>query len=121
MNFGLDDNGDLALSQNNLTMISGKPEIMQIIKLNLQSVAGEWFLDETLGLPWFDQILEVQNSDTNLDTIFLDSIRTSDGVLSVLRFETELDRGLRVLRIAFAVVTADGILEFDDSITPGGL
>lgn len=121
MNFALDGDGDLAMTANNITLIDGKSEIQQIIKCNLQAVAGEWFLDGTLGLPWFEQILEKQNSDTNIDNIFLEAIRTSAGVISVTRFVSSLDRSTRTLSIDFSVLTVDGIIDFNDQISAGGL
>ena len=119
MNFGLNADGDLDLVANNLTLISGKDEIAQILKMNLQAVTGEWFLDTSLGLPWFDQILEKQNSAANIDAIFTDAIRRSEGVISVLTFRSSIDRALRTLRVEFSVATSAGVLTFNDEISPG--
>ncbi len=120
MNFGLNADGDLNIVNNNWFLITGKDEIMQIVRANLEAVAGEWFLDLSLGLPWFDQILEKQNSGTNLDVIFIDALKTSEGVISVINFRSSLDRVARSLFIETSFATLDGILEFSGSIAPGG-
>ncbi|HEX3045399.1 MAG TPA: hypothetical protein VHY08_11640 [Bacillota bacterium] len=39
---------------NNLVMVDGTAELAQRLGLAIRIRAGEWFLDRTLGIPWFE-------------------------------------------------------------------
>ena len=49
----LDANGDLAL-------VDDGEEVAQHVKQRLDFFQGEWFLDQSLGLPWFQEILNAR-------------------------------------------------------------
>jgi len=54
--FLLDQNGDLDISGNHLTLTDGIEAIRQHLKVKFQIFLGEWFLDESVGVPYFQQI-----------------------------------------------------------------
>lgn len=116
-----DATGDIDIQANNWVMVQGTEEISQIIKQNLQTVLGEWFLDSSLGLPWFTEIFEKGQSQKNIDTIFIDEIGACPGVISLVNYSSQLtDKANRVLSIEFQAYTVEGILDFTSIITPTG-
>ena len=119
MNIYIDDTGDFerSVATNNLRMVDGRDEIKQIIKRNLQTFLGEWFLDTSVGVPWFQEIFTKRQSAQNADAILIDTIVASKGVISLLRWESSLDKSTRELSITFRCLTVAGILDFNDTIT----
>lgn len=116
-----DATGDIDIQQNNWVMVQGTEEISQIIKQNLQTVLGEWFLDSSLGLPWFTEIFEKGQSQKNIDTIFIDEIGAAPGVISLVNYSSQLtNKANRLLSIEFQAYTVEGILDFTSIITPTG-
>lgn len=121
MNILIDDaTGDISIDANNWVMVDGLDEIQQIMKQNLQTVGGEWFLDTSLGLPWFTEILEKNNSQKNIDAIFIDEIAATPGFISLVKYESSLDPVTRALSVSFEAYTVEGILDFIGIITPTG-
>lgn len=55
LSFKLSPEGDLVFDElNNLVMIEGTEELAQRLSLAIRTRAGEWFLDTSLGIPWFE-------------------------------------------------------------------
>lgn len=53
----LDGNDDLDLSTGDLQLLTGVDEVRQRVELKLRFFKGEWFLDRSFGVPWFQDIL----------------------------------------------------------------
>lgn len=119
MNFLLDDTGDLAFEDNNWVMATGTEEIRQIVMCNLNSIAGEWFLNTTQGLPYFTQIFEKQSDGQVVNDIFQNAVANSEGILEVISLDaTIVDRQNRILLVEFEARTIAGILVFSEQINP---
>jgi hypothetical protein len=55
LSFKLSPEGDLVFDElNNLVMVDGTEELAQRLNLAIRTRAGEWFLDTSLGIPWFE-------------------------------------------------------------------
>jgi hypothetical protein len=121
VNLYINDDGDIELdtTTNNLRMVSGDDEILQIVLRNLETFLGEWFLDSTLGVPWFQSILIKNPSIETIDAAVIDVIGRSKGVLSIQRYESELDTATRELSISFSIQTVSGIIDFSKDIKLG--
>jgi hypothetical protein len=111
MDFQLDDDGDLYLDDTGtIPLVTGKTAIVQHLKIRLRSVKGEWFLDETDGVPYFEEILGQKIPDlARIRRIFERVITGTPGVESLDRMELTLDREERQLRVHdVEVSTTDG-------------
>ena len=79
----------------------------QRLKVSLLTYQGEWFLDEDLGVPYYQEILGRPRSKQVIDTIFQKTILDDPDVISLLEFESELDSE-RLYTMRFKVnVTGD--------------
>jgi len=81
-------------------------EVQQSIITRFFFFQGEWFLDPTAGVPWYQSILGVKNSDANVSAILQRVITTTPGVQSLLSFS--LNRSGRTISPKFACQLADG-------------
>ena len=62
----IDDNNDTFLdASGNVAIVDDAESLRQRLLERLQFFLGEWFLDETLGVPYFQQILQ-SNVDINI-------------------------------------------------------
>lgn len=102
---------DLLVVNGDLYLVADMEAIKQEIHIRLQFIAGEWFLDTTAGLPYFDNILVKSPNLAAIRTIFMDEILASAGVKSVLKLDLDFDRKLRTLTVSFTVNTDLGLLE----------
>lgn len=97
-------------SDGDLSIIGGVPSIVQDIRQTVLQFFGEWFLDETVGVPWFDNILVKNPNLPAIRAIFREAISDVAGVLDVVRVDVNLDKSSRVASITFTVTTDVGEL-----------
>lgn len=109
-NFLLTKTGEFDFTGGQLQMSRGAVAIAQSLSLRLQAVLLEWFLDTSIGIPMFEEILGVKNPDlVAIRAIYLETIQATPGVTSLLSFSMTLS-STRNLSINFAVGTDFGQL-----------
>jgi hypothetical protein len=101
---------DLVVDENtyNLRVTEGDEYLSQKIQNTLQFFFAEWFLDRSLGIPYFEDILK-KNPDLKLvKNLLLNAVAGVSGVDKVLSFETDFDRGAREYTVDFEVLSSSG-------------
>lgn len=122
MNLLIDQNptsptyGDLVLTNGNLTLVSGTQEILQSIFSTLRTFLGEWFLDNTIGVDYFGQILTKNPDQGLIDSILLAAIQDVPGVQSVTQFSSSVDFVNRVLSVSFQAQTTQGTVNYNGTV-----
>lgn len=111
--------GDLAFTNNSLVIETGiLAETKQRLKAKFGTFLGEWFNDETLGLPYYQDIL-VKNPDLNrIKSIYREIVLDDEQVDSLVEpVEALLNTVTRELTVTFAAKLNDGTyLEFAEAI-----
>jgi len=109
---------DLSVQNNDLVVNSGLTAIQQDIIQRLSFFAGEWFLDNTQGLPWFQQILVKNPNQSDVDTIFRNAILTTPGVTGLTQYSFVPNFLARVLNVSFIASTTQGTVNYSGAIPP---
>lgn len=101
----LDDDGDLLLTDGDLTQNSGVTAIKQDIQARLQFWLGEWFLDQSIGL--LDrELFFVKNPDfLAIQGAIRREIQNTPGVDEVTRCEVTYDATTRTLSVDWRATT----------------
>lgn len=105
-------NGDLAL-------VSDINAIAQEIGIALRLFLGEWFLDETEGTPWFQQILGKHRKPESLVGLFAARVESCAGVNSVTSITLDYNGATRTLTVAYVCDTDLGQLTGAVPLRPG--
>lgn len=94
---------DLRLTpQGQLELVSDTEEIAQFLAQRLRTFFGEWFLDNTIGVPYFEEIFTKQQNVDAIEAIFIDEILSTPGVVQLFSFELDIpDLSKRQLEISF--------------------
>lgn len=106
-----DTNNDLAIEGNKfvLTEHNSDGEISQRIQQRLKFFYGEWFLDQTEGVPWFQAIFQKGTPPDIIEGILKDRIISTEGVETLNRFEPlDYTPATRQLKVVFDVTTING-------------
>lgn len=91
---------DLELANNkDAILVDGIQRIGQQVKVTLLTFLGEWFLDETWGVPYLEKILIKSPSRAEIENIIRAKVRDVPGVMAVPRVEVEIDAATRQGRI----------------------
>ncbi len=111
---------DLALSRDHdldvgllgeLSFIDGAERISQQVKVTLLAFLGEWFLDTSFGVPYFESILVKSPDRASIEAVLRARIRAVPGVDRVRRLDLDIEPELRILRVTFEADTAAGRIE----------
>jgi len=66
LNLKVSVSGELVLEAGSAALVSGRTSestreaIAQAARCRLRTFLGEWFLDSSIGVPWFEQVLGVK-------------------------------------------------------------
>ncbi len=117
MNLSISDSsGDLVVDKGQLVLVEEREELEQHLAQRLRTFLGEWFLDTTIGIPYFDDILVKQPNVNVVDTLFIDEILGTPGIIRLLEFNSDLTSDTRQLSIDFIAESVDGIIDFSGEV-----
>ena len=117
MELKLSADNDLMFEDGDIVFIPGYSEmIAQNIKVNLQIIKGEWFLDAGLGIPYFE-IFGFSVSTQTLKHIFSEAVEEVKGVKKVEEIDVSFDSKNRTVQVGFSVLLDDGSrIKNDDTL-----
>ena len=108
--------GDVKITDGDLTITNERDSIVLRISQKLQFFFAEWFLDKTLGIPYFERIL-VRNPDPALvDSILKQVVLSVDGITRINQWIIEVDRTSREMRLTFRADSIYGEIDFSDNL-----
>ena len=113
MNIFLDDNNDIVMVDGGLSLVTGLEEIRQLVGQVLRSFQANWFLNLDLGMPYFQTILKKSTTPAQLESIYLDAITRTQGILDVESFRLDFDKATRTVNVIFTAQTSDGVINFN--------
>lgn len=108
---------DLLLNSdtNDLVFVNGQCPVTQLLtaivaqrlKITLYTFLGEWFLDTTIGVPYFQQIFGKIRTKATIDLIFQRIISNDPDVIEILSFDSSLTSESRGYSMTFQVRVSD--------------
>jgi len=113
-----DEFGDILVTNNKLTFVTGSAEVVQLLRQRLRTFLGEWFLDTTIGVPYFEEIFKKNPNPVSIDAAFKNVILNTPGLLELSEFELDVDAATRTLTVTLRAVVTDGIIDFSEVLTP---
>jgi len=104
-----DGDADITNNQLSLTQHNSDEEISYRLVQRLKFFFGEWFLDNSEGVPWIQIIFEKSTSPDIIEGILKDTIIGTEGVKTLDRWEPlQFDRATRDVQVVFDVTTING-------------
>lgn len=108
---------DLYIQDYDLFLIDGLSLMQQRIKQSLWFFLGEWYLDITDGVPYFQSILVKAPDQVTVEGIIKQAILETPDVLELTRFEIEYENAIRKLFISFDCKTSAGGVSISENIS----
>lgn len=97
-------NGATLITDNQKTTVS------QRLKVKLQTFLGEYFINTSTGVPYYQRIFGKIKSKASVDTIFQQQILSDPGVIEIVSYSSDLSAG-RALTVTFTVRTNEGVTD----------
>lgn len=105
--------GDLKVTSGDFSLIDGAYQVAQAVEIRLKALRGEWFLDQTFGVAYFDGILgKKMVNKSEIDSVVKAEILKVDGVNIILAFESSFDRAPRIYNVSFTADTIYGPVQY---------
>ena len=101
---------DLIIENYDLALVDGIDLVRQAIKQRLLLVLEEWFLDDTVGVPWYQYIFQKGADINRVKSILINTISGTEGVIKITSFELDYNNVNRSLSINFTAETNEGII-----------
>lgn len=125
LNSGSATFGDLLLINGDFVFTSdvdprGTNPVNQDIFTRLRTFEGEWFLDTTTGVPWFQLIFAKGTPQASIDNALQAAILETPGVTALLTYSFSLNRGARAATVNFLVDTTAGTISYADTLEFSG-
>lgn len=111
----IDDAGNL-LGTNDLTLVSDEAEYYQNLKIRLLTIFGEWFLDTTEGVKYFEEIWVKNPNLNNIAALLKATILETENTVSIVDFTITLHPTTRILEITFTVQSTYGTVTFSEEL-----
>ena len=117
VNFGPADDLELSSTSPDLGMVSGPDHTAMKCATRLRTYQGEWWLNPTYGIPYFQSILGQKTPDlTAIRGIFVAALKAVPGVHALTKLETSFDNATRKYSVTFAVLDESDTLTEDTVI-----
>ena len=102
---------DLMVSGRDLVMVSDLEAVEQAVRIKLQFIKGEWFLDANAGTPYFDGVFGKGNGLHLVSSLLRRSILDVPGVNEVTALNLSVNNETRKLTVSFKASTDLGEIE----------
>jgi hypothetical protein len=100
--------GDIPVVGGDVLLVRGGAFIAQNVLQRLRTLAGEYFLDTTIGIPYVQTIFQKGVNPQVVRTLFRTAIAQTPGIASVGDIAFRYDNGQRLLSLSFSARTNDG-------------
>lgn len=90
------------------TRVGGAELVAQSVKCNLLTLFGEWKLDESIGIPWFDAIFTKQVRIADIESALANVIRGTVGVQQLININIDANFRTRRLGVTFTAISDYG-------------
>lgn len=112
--------GDLVFTNGSCPVTQLQADVVaQRLRITLYTFYGEWFLNETIGVPYIQQIFAKVKRKSTVDLIFQGIISADPGVIEILSFTSEIS-AQRGYTMTFQVRVADNTASLPITINIGG-
>lgn len=105
--FDLDENGDVVIENNEISIVVGASLVQQKVRTVLQTNLGEWFFDWEQGID-FDNLL---GKGTNEDLVRYEierGLAQVDETFELTEFAYEADYSSRIAKVSFKAQNSNG-------------
>jgi len=108
MDFKLNTDHDIDITDYAMSVIDGDEAIKQRLLVHLLIFKGEWFLDTDLGIPYYQTIFQKGVSKDTVDAILKREIEGVEGISRITSFTSALNSATREYTCNFVCKTDTG-------------
>lgn len=104
----LNANNDIFVENGSFRTVTDGAEVLQHVRSRLLFYRGEWFLNLSSGVPYFESIFVKPANLANVESILKSTILNTPGVEKLIAFSMNYDNNARALSVTFTAETVYG-------------
>lgn len=109
MDIKLDSNGDVAfVNGESLVTSIGAEDLAQRLLIRLRTFQGEWFMDTTYGIDWWNKVFGKNRSKASVDAIIQSEIAKEPDVVQIINYTSSVAN--EVFKCVFSIRTIEGLI-----------
>ena len=108
MALALNSENDIFAINGSIKRIYTGAQVVQSVRSRLLAYLGEWFLDTSAGVPYFESIFTKPADILETESILKATILQTVGVATLDSFFIDFDSLTRKLSVSFEATTVDG-------------
>lgn len=109
IDFALDPlTNDLVFEDFDFALVDDTRQIMQNLAIRLRFVLGEWFLDITQGIAYYEDVFRKNPNQIQIESIIKQEIVSTRGVVELTSFEADFNKRTRIFSVRFSARTISG-------------
>ena len=99
---------DLVFNGFDFSLVDDTNQIMQNLAIRLRFILGEWYLDITQGVPYFEVFFRKAPNQIQIESILKEEIVNTRGIVELTSFESDFDSRNRVYSVKFSARSISG-------------
>lgn len=99
---------DLVFQNFDFSLVDDTKQIMQNLAIRLRFILGEWYLDITQGVPYFEVFFRKAPNQIQIESILKEEIVNTRGILELTSFESDFDQRRRIYSVKFSARSISG-------------
>ena len=109
IDFALDPlTNDLVFREFDFDLVDDTKQIMQNLAIRLRFVLGEWYLDITQGVPYYEEFFRKSPNQIQIESILKQEIVQTRGIEELISFEANFDKRRRIFSVNFSARSISG-------------
>jgi hypothetical protein len=107
------DTHDLIIKDLDLVLIDGIDQIAQNLNITLRFFLGEWYLDTTVGIPYYQYFFIKNPNQIQVDSFLMNAIYDTPGVTNITAYASKYSAPGREYSVEFTASTIAGDTEIE--------
>lgn len=109
IDFALDQvSNDLIFKDFDFALFDDTNQIMQNLAIRLRFILGEWYLDITQGVPYYEVFFRKAPNQIQIESILKEEIVNTRGIVELISFESNFDQRKRIYSVKFSARSISG-------------
>ena len=111
---------DIYFVEGQLAFVTGKDYVAQRVRTRLQLFLGEWFLDTSQGVPWFQEILVKPANIVTTQALIKNTILNTPDVTGIESYSDSFDGTSRTYTVTAVINSVYGQVQISQNFSFAG-
>jgi len=99
---------DLVFNDFDFSLVDDTNQIAQNLAIRLRFFLGEWYLDITQGIPYYEFFFIKAPNQIQIESILMEEIVNTRGIVEITKFQADFNKNSRIFSVNFGARSISG-------------